>query len=450
MKKRIAIAALMLTAAIGLAGCAGAAPDQGSGRETGETSSKAAEETGTAAADVSSEDCTLTFWTFPFGTDDQLAEERENYQTMISDFESKNPGIKINIEILPWDNRETKMLTAIAANQGPDIMYLNPDILKLFKAYGILAPVTQYISEDTLKEFSGPLLDNSVRFDGELYGLPCLVDMGIPCYNLDLLEKIGMTEENLPETWDEFDAMLKACKEKDIYGIYYNYSGSLVSNFAYGQFFSEGCDIIEEDGTVVIDNDAGKKVLKRLTDWYQNGYTPADSLSVSDNNSMFMSGSTASVLSSAGAGFYRRLAPDITFNWAAGPVLKGDAGQYAMSTVGSLAVTQTCKNVEAAAKFLEYFTQDEINAKWCNFGGYISPKLGVENPNADLKGYDIILKSLDAVRGEPNHAAARTMGTVFIPDLQAIVSESVPFDDGVAKMKTDIEGIVAQISQVSN
>ena len=51
-------------------------------------------------------------------------------------------------------------------------------------------------------------------------------------------------------------------------------------------------------------------------------------------------------------------------------------------------------------------------------------KLGVENPNADLKGYDIIMKSLDAVRGEPNHAAARTMGTVFIPDLQAIVSVS--------------------------
>ena len=42
-------------------------------------------------------------------------------------------------------------------------------------------------------------------------GLPCLIDLGTPCYNLDLLAEIGMTEEDLPTTWDEYDAMLAAC-----------------------------------------------------------------------------------------------------------------------------------------------------------------------------------------------------------------------------------------------
>lgn len=251
----------------------------------------------------------LTMWTFPFSTDENAAQEREIYDNMIAEFEAANPGITLTIEIIPWSNRETKMLTAIAANAGPDIMYLNTDILKLFQAYGVLAPITEYVSDEAVAGYEEALLDGSVRLGGELYGLPCLIDLGCPAYNLDLLAEIGMTKDNLPTTWDEYDAMLAALKEKDITGVYMNYSLGLVSSYSYPMFFSEGCDVIQEDGTVVIDNDAGRKVLGRLVDWYQKGYTPTDSLSVGDNDANFISGTVASTLSTAGAGFYTRIAP---------------------------------------------------------------------------------------------------------------------------------------------
>ena len=147
---------------------------------------------------------TLTMWTFPFSTDENAAEERAMYDEMSAEFEAQT-GVKVNVEIIPWANRETKMLTAIAAKSGPDIMYLNTDILKLFKAYGILAPITDYVGQQTIDGYEAALLDGSVRFDGEIYGLPCLIDLGTPVYNLDILAEIGMTEENLPTTWDEYD-----------------------------------------------------------------------------------------------------------------------------------------------------------------------------------------------------------------------------------------------------
>ncbi len=404
----------------------------------------------TTVTEKKDEKINLTVWTFPFGTDAQLAEERANYDKIIADFQAENPNISVSVEILPWGNRETKMLTAIAAGSGPDIMYMNPDILKLFQTYGVLAPITEYISHERVAEYSESLLDNSVRLNGELYGLPVLVDLGTPCYNLDLLSEIGMTEENLPTTWEEYDQMLGALKEKGIYGVYYNYSSSLVSNYLYAQMFSEGCDIITEDGKTVVDNEAGRKVLHRLVDWFQNGYTPADSLSIADDDSAFMAGTVASDLSSKGAGFYVRVAPNIKFNWAAGPILKGDAGQYGISSVGSLAVSKKSKNVEAAAKFIEFFTETERLSNWDYFGGYICPKSDAVSPYADLKGYSYILEHLDAVRGEPNHAVARNIATVFTPDLQAMVSGSVDFESGIKKLKTDIEGLVANVEKLKN
>ena len=459
MKKVLAIG-LSLAMLLGLAACG--SPDSGEPSTSGTNTEPATEvsapestptegEEGTDKEEsaASAEDVSLTMWTFPFGTDEQSAEERANYEAMAAEFEAST-GIHVDVEIIPWGNRETKMLTAIASGEGPDVMYLNPDILKQFQAYGVLSPITEYISDETIGAYSESLLDNSVRIGGELYGLPVLVDLGRPVYNLDLVAEIGMTEDTLPTTWEEYDAMLAALKDKGIYGVYYNYASSGVSNGAFAQFFSEGCDVVKEDGTVDVDGEAGRKVLERLASWYQNGYTPTDSLSIADGDANFMSGKAASALSSTGAGFFVRMAPDITFNWAAGPILSGDAGQYGISTVGSLGVSKSCQNVEAAARWLEFFTETERNAQWCYFGGYICPKEDAVSPYQDLKGYGYILENLDCVRGEPNHAAARTMNTVFTPDLQAIVSGDVSLDEGIAKMKEDIEGIVSTEDALRN
>lgn len=389
----------------------------------------------------------LVMWIFPFSTDETAAQEREMYETMCAEFTAANPGINVTMEIIPWSNRETKMLTAIAANAGPDIMYLNSDILKLFQAYGVLAPITEYVSEETLSNYERTLLEGSVILDGEVYGLPVLIDLGTPCYNMDLLAEIGMTKETLPTTWDEFDAMLAALKEKDITGIYFNYAQGLISGGAYSMLFSEGCDVVTDAGEVVIDNEAGRKCIERMVSWYQKGYTPTDSLSVADNDANFIAGNVASCISSTGAGFYTHIAPTLTFNWEAGPILKGDAGQYGLSTVAALGVARTCKNVEAAAKWCEFFCNKENNAKFTDFGGYISPVIGATQKEG--KGYDIILNTLGAVKGDPNHAVSRTLGNAWTANFQALVGGG-DIESGIATIKSAMEGLVANVEALSN
>ncbi len=397
------------------------------------------------AVSASAEAVEITMWIFPLGGDERAAEERAMYDSISAAFTEQNPDIKVNIEMVPWDNRETKMLTAFGAGQGPDCMYMNPDIMKLFQTYDVLLPLDEYVSEEHLAGFNQDLLKNGAMIDGKLYGLPCLVDIGVPLYNLDMMAKAGLTEEDIPTTWDEYDALLGKLKEAGMYGTYFNYSYGPVSDYSYAMFFSEGCDMVLEDGTVTVDDAAGMKVLNRIVSWYQKGYTPADSLSVFDDGPAFAEQRVATFLPAGGSGMLLRYTPNLTFNWAAGPVLSGDAGAYTMSTAASFSVSRNCKNPEAAVKWLEFFTNDENSAAWNNFAGYVSPRSNAVNTNADVKGFDIVLNSLGCVRGEVNHACARTMQSAYRPNLQAMAEGSVSVEDGVKQLKADIEKLIAEL-----
>ena len=98
MKKVLAIG-LSLAMLLGLAACG--SPDSGEPSTSGTNTEPATEvsapestptegEEGTDKEEsaASAEDVSLTMWTFPFGTDEQSAEERANYEAMAAEFEA--------------------------------------------------------------------------------------------------------------------------------------------------------------------------------------------------------------------------------------------------------------------------------------------------------------------------------------------------------------------------
>ncbi len=339
------------------------------------------------------------------------------------------------------------MMTAIAAGKGPDCVYLNPDILKLFQYNDVLEPMTAYLEEGFTDAFSESILEQ-VTVDGEVYGAPALVDVGVPVYNLDLLAEVGVTKENLPKTWDEYNDLMVKLGEKDIPGVYYQYSTGPLNSYTFAMLFSYGCDVITPDGEVTIDDENGQKVLTMITDWYKNGYTPKDSLSVFDQDAAFLSGKVASTLSPDGVAFFMRKGEQIGFNWAPGPVLEGSAGKYTMSTCASIAITKNSKNVEAAAKWAQFFVNKKNNDEWTKFAGLIPARNDAENPYPDNEGISIAYGNVDAVKGEPNHAAARTISPVFVSNIQAMCNGTVSVEQGIQDMKKGFEDVVADLEAI--
>ena len=68
---------------------------------------------------------TITFWNFPnFATIDDTVGKYE--EEMIAAFEAKNPDIKVNLEIISFNDGPAKINTAIETNTAPDVVYDAP------------------------------------------------------------------------------------------------------------------------------------------------------------------------------------------------------------------------------------------------------------------------------------------------------------------------------------
>ncbi len=100
-------------------------------------------------------------WTFPVEKDYE-----QNFAKIKEDFESKNPNIEIQVEVLSWAEGVKKFDTAINAGDPPDLMFIVPSAK--YVQTGLAVPIEDYIDkENLLKE-----IFNKHRVgDSELFAL---------------------------------------------------------------------------------------------------------------------------------------------------------------------------------------------------------------------------------------------------------------------------------------
>ncbi|MDC9442702.1 extracellular solute-binding protein, partial [Clostridioides difficile] len=98
----------------------------------------------------------------------------------------------------------SKMTTAFAGDVAPDIFFYTLDDVPVRAANNTIANLTPFIERD--KYDLSDLYETDVGFgsyDGQQYALPASSTSRMLFYNLDLLEAAGLTEADVPKTWDE-------------------------------------------------------------------------------------------------------------------------------------------------------------------------------------------------------------------------------------------------------
>ncbi len=90
--------------------------------------------------------------------------ERKAWETLISDFESKHPNIKVNLQLVPLKYYE-KILTLLAANIAPDV--INVMIADMIPK-GVLRPIDDFLARDS--SFNPNAFVDSVWQLGKVYG----------------------------------------------------------------------------------------------------------------------------------------------------------------------------------------------------------------------------------------------------------------------------------------
>lgn len=323
----------------------------------------------------------LTFWSW-------RQEDKAVYESLIKDFEAKNPGITVKFEAFEAANYNTILSTALAGEQGPDIMFVRA--YGGFEAVGGAGYLMPLDDLPGLKDFpAGALAAETLRADGKVYAVPFASQTMLVVYNKDLFDQVGAGE---PETMDELLATAQKLKDAGLFA-FANGSATAWQNetivsalgssivgpefFAEIQAGKEGVDFTDPRYV------AGLDALKQYSAFFPDGFVGLDYPSAQQ---LMASGMAAMY---AGGSFeyanFKAQNADLNLGFFAAPgKTKEDVklvGSYADGGYGGNAKT---KHPEAVKSFLAFLASKEFGQRFADELGNLSPVPGVEFTNPVL------------------------------------------------------------------
>lgn len=106
-----------------------------------------------------------------------------------------NPGVDIIVDV-PGDNMEAEFVRATRSGLGPNLLLSNSTNIPTLANAGALAPLTTRITDEQLERYLTVALQ-SMRYAGEIYGLPVELDTLVLYTNRSLVERVPVTVDQL-------------------------------------------------------------------------------------------------------------------------------------------------------------------------------------------------------------------------------------------------------------
>lgn len=187
------------------------------------------------------------------------------FQSLADKYSAIHPNVHVNLVENPWDDYWTKLPLALQGKDGPAIFNVHNS--QHDNLIGYMAPY-DIPAEDIKKEFvgaSGHVINGKVYYTD--YGLMTATVY----YNMDMWKAAGLTEKDIPKTWDEFRTVAKKLTIRDAGGKLtqagFSYNGGIQGD-VIGMQYQYGQNLFTKDDKVTLNNDAMKNVIQRLKDLY--------------------------------------------------------------------------------------------------------------------------------------------------------------------------------------
>lgn len=138
--------------------------------------------------------------------------ERKAWETLVQDFESKHPDIKIDFQLVPLKYNE-KILALLAANIAPDVFSVPIDMIPK----GVLRPIEDFLAKDP--NFRPENFASEIWKLGKIYGhfydIPATAAPLALFYNVKHFREAGLRTPNeyaAEGKWN-WDTFLDCCKK---------------------------------------------------------------------------------------------------------------------------------------------------------------------------------------------------------------------------------------------
>ncbi len=333
--------ALLATAALTMSAC-GRSEDAGGGAAT--TGAEVAEGAATGTIDI---------WA--------MGAEGEKLPDLAKDFESQNPGAKVNVTAIPWDAAHDKFTTAITADSTPDAAMVGTTWMGEFAGLDALDPLPSNI--DTGGFFPGA--QETTKVGDTSYGIPWYVETRLLYYRTDLAEKAGY--DAAPTDWQGLHDMAQAMQDKAGaewgIGLQAGGTGSWQSVMPFA--WSEGAELTK-DGEYNFDSPEMLKATQYyqsfFTDGISNPSAPAEPTTEPDFASgkvpMFISGPwmMSAVEAVGGDGFEDK--------YSVAKIPAGSAQSSSFVGGSDFVVFKSSKERDTAWKFVQFLADPKTQATW--------------------------------------------------------------------------------------
>jgi N,N'-diacetylchitobiose transport system substrate-binding protein len=251
---------------------------------------------GTTASSGSASDTgkTLTVWYM----DGDLSSQAQ--AAVDTDFE-KATGAKVTVQIQEWDNINTKISTALAQDNPPDVLEIGNTDVPLFAATGALADITAHKADLEGGQSWLPGLVGPATVDGKVYAAPLFAGNRAVIYNKKIWSAAGITAPptSFAELTADLDKIKAANPSPDFSAFYFP------GEYWYGalQFvWDAGGQLATKSGSTWSGALESGAAQQGLATWksFQNTYSTAASRGVDtkspDQAALFAGGKAAAIL----------------------------------------------------------------------------------------------------------------------------------------------------------
>lgn len=362
----------------------------------------------------------------------------ETLAKMVKEFEAQNPGIKVQVETVGYDEYFTMIQTRVAGGTAPDCYELNIENFAAYANKGLLGEIkgadTSSLNETAV---------NAFKVNGKQYGLPESFSNVVLIYNKDLFDKAGVAYPTNDWTQADLQKAAEAIRalSDDTFGIW--------QPITYNEFFK----VVAQYGGALLNADKTKftintpeniKAAQALIDRVLVSNVQPNTLQQGGMGDWdwFMSGKLGMI--PTGIWAFQSFTDNCNFAWDI--VVEPGSTQKATHFFSNCVVMNPeTKNPEAVSKWLSWLTSSTASADIRLAAGWDLPAL---KDMEALKSYlDItppanraaVFESLNYLVMPPVIEDYALMSDIINKKLEAAASGSISVVDALNQAQAECE-----------
>lgn len=360
---------------------------------------------------------------------------------IVDSWNADNPDIQVKLTQGSWDNVHDQLVTQFQGGTAPDVIQDESSDILGFANQGYLADLSDHLSDDVKSSVSDDVWKTVSTADGKIVAAPTLLQTYVVYANTDAFAAAGVEVPTGDElTWDQLQDISKKLTADGKFGVGWGLKQptAAIMNTALGfdgTFFD-----VEDDGTAKIDiGDDELAVPKYVHDMaYEDASLDPITLTQSGSDVLpgFLGGTYAMYV---GGNFLAQQISESApegFNWKVLPPLAGSAGPVQAANPQTLSVAAESKNVEASAKFIDYFMSADNLASVAE-GDWLIPstdaaRTAVETNTNGENGWKELLATGEDLTGAPFQKATnypQWKDQYATPLLQQYFANSITLDE---------------------